>query len=304
MRKAIVDVGSNSILLLVAERRGDDWEPVLETTAVTALGEGTKETGLLGETSMVATLLALKEAFDQASQAGAQDVLARATMAARIARNTDDFLARAAAQGTPVEVLPGEEEARLGLLAVTTDPTFAAQDSVSMIDVGGHSTEIVLARRERDIWHENFRRSFAIGTLGLRGSLLNEESPSFSARLAAAVEVDGHLAPLAEVAPTSDVTVTLGATGTNLASIRDRARDWNPQRVHGAHLSYEEISKAVGWLSGLTDSERSQVPGVEPGRERTIHIGALILERAMHALRVEGCRVSVRGWRHALLHEQ
>ena len=95
--------------------------------------------------------------------------------------------------------------------------------------------------------------------------------------------------------------MVLGATGTNLVSIREKLKAWEPDKVHGAVLDYEEISRAVGWLMPMTDAQRRDVPGMEPGREKTIHIGALILERFLFALRASSCGVSVRGWRHALL---
>ena len=71
--------------------------------------------------------------------------------------------------------------------------------------------------------------------------------------------------------------------------------------VHGSVLSYEEISRFVGRSMRMTDAERSALVGIEPGRERTVHIGALIVERALLALRAEQIYVSVKGWRHAML---
>jgi exopolyphosphatase / guanosine-5'-triphosphate,3'-diphosphate pyrophosphatase len=97
------------------------------------------------------------------------------------------------------------------------------------------------------------------------------------------------------------VVVVLGATGTNLISIREALETWQPEKVHGAYLLFEEVSRAVGWLMAMTDQQRRDVRGMELGRERTLHIGALILERFLFALKSEGCCVSVRGWRHALL---
>ena len=95
--------------------------------------------------------------------------------------------------------------------------------------------------------------------------------------------------------------VVLGASGTNLVCVRDQVLQWDPGRVHGVVLGYEDVSKMFGWMAELTDSERAAIPGLEIGREKTIHLGALILERFLFALRAEECRVSVRGWRHALL---
>lgn len=300
MRKAVIDVGSNSVLLTIEERNDQGWLPLFETTHVTSLGEGTKETGLLTEAGMTRTLAALAEGFSNAQAMGCASIVAGATMAARIARNTSDFLARATAQGTPVAVLTGEQEAELGFRAVAEDPTFAKHPRLSIIDVGGQSTELVTADKKASDWAIRFRRSFPIGTLALRGGVLRDESPDFRGLLKAVVEVDDQIG-LCYLADQGGHPVVLGATGTNLVTIREKMTEWCPALVHGAWLHYEEISKAVSWLSSMTDAERRAVPGMEPGRERTLHIGALILERFLHATRSEGCSVSVRGWRHALL---
>jgi exopolyphosphatase/guanosine-5'-triphosphate,3'-diphosphate pyrophosphatase len=246
------------------------------------------------------TLAAILEASSRAKSLGCDEVVAAATMAARLAGNTALFLERARAQGTPVSVLSGEDEAELGFQAVAQDPAFAAHSRISIVDVGGQSTEMVTADRDGDGWTVLFRRSYPIGTLGLRGTVLQSESLDFRALLNGVCVVDDAIG-LAYLPSQSGHAVALGATGTNLVSIRERMMEWDPERVHGAWLDYEEISKAVSWLGSMTDAERGSVQGMEPGREKTIHIGALILERFLHSLRVLGCSVSVRGWRHALL---
>jgi exopolyphosphatase / guanosine-5'-triphosphate,3'-diphosphate pyrophosphatase len=296
VRKAVVDVGSNSVLLLVAELGPKGWQAVVETSEVTGLGAGTKASGLLSEEGMNSTLAAVRRAFDRAGGVGAETIVAAATMAARIASNTATFLDRARAQGTPVSVLSGEEEAELGLQSVISDPAFAAYSTVSIIDVGGHSTEVVTSEGG----HIKFKKSFAVGTLGLRGSLLQDEAPDVMARMRAVHHIDEHLG-FSTRPGAGGHAVALGATATNLVTIREQMAEWQPERVHGAYLDYEEISRAAGWLCGMTDAQRAALIGIEKGREGTIHIGALILERCLYALRLEGCSVSVRGWRHALL---
>lgn len=300
MRKAVIDVGSNSVLLVVEEKTSQGWQPVFESTAVTALGEGTKATGVLGERGMTDTLAALRQMFAEAQERGAETVEAAATMAARIATNTPEFQARAEAQGTPVSVLSGEMEAELGFQAVANDPLFAEVNRLSIIDPGGHSTEIVTADRTDRGWNVGFRRSYPIGTLGMRSEMENGETLDSLALLRTCAKLDDAIG-LGYRPGEAGRAVVLGATGTNLISIRERMTSWQPDRVHGARLDYEEVSKAAGWLCGMTDAERAQVVGMEPGRERTIHLGALILERFLYALRVHDCAVSVRGWRHALL---
>ena len=300
MRRAVIDVGSNSVLLSVCEEQDGKWVPIVETSNVTALGAGTKETGLLSEEGMSSTLKAIKDGFDLAAVHGVKDVLAGATMAARIATNTEEFLARATRQGTPVIVLSGEQEAELGFLAVAEDPLFSEDDRLSIIDPGGQSTELVTAEKVDGKWEVRFRRSFPVGTLGLRGTVLKSESPSPPEILNAVIMLDDLIGM--EFRPAAaGRAVVLGASGTNLVTIRDRMTEWDPAKVHGAWLDFEEVSKAVGWMMPMTDLQRSLIIGIEPGREKTIHLGSLILERFLWSLHVLGVTVSVRGWRHALL---
>jgi exopolyphosphatase/guanosine-5'-triphosphate,3'-diphosphate pyrophosphatase len=300
MRKAVLDVGSNSVLLTVEERTETGWVPVQERTAVTSLGKGTKETGLLSEEAMANSLTAIQGFFKEARDLGCESTRALATMAVRIATNQADFLERAAAQGTPVTVLSGEDEAEYGFRAVATDPIFRAHNTISIIDPGGQSTEMVTAHRDGDGWKVAFRRSYPVGTLGLRGQY--GESLDIRAILASVAQID-DLIGLAYRPGQAGIAVTLGATGTNLVSIREKLETWQPEIVHGAWLDYEEVSKAAGWMLPMTDLERKAIPGIERGRESTLHYGALTLERFMFSLRVLGCYVSIRGWRHAILEE-
>lgn len=298
--RAVLDVGSNSVLLLVAERSSSGWTPTFEWTKVTGLGRGTKETGLLSEEALADTLGALEDAFRLAHSKGAQQIVAAATMAARIATNTHQLLERGEDQGTPLVVLSGEDEAQLGFLSVADDPLLANAPRISIIDPGGHSTELVTADRTNDGWDVVFRRSFSVGALGLRDSLWTDQSPSPAARLRACQWVDDIIGMTYLPRHCGEV-VTLGATGTNLITIREAMTQWDPAKVHGQRLDFEEVSRSVGWMCDMDDAGRSAIVGIELGREKTLHAGALILERFMQAVRCLETRVSVRGWRYALL---
>lgn len=293
MLRAAIDVGSNSVLLCVQQQTPDGWAPVLETSHITALGAGTRTSGRLSEASISRTLAALHSSWQQAEGMGAA-VRAAATMAVRMAGNAAEFLDRAAAQGTPVRVLSGGEEAELGLMAVCAEPKFAGLDAPAVVDIGGQSTELSVAGPG---CRPAFSHSYPIGALGLRDDFLGE-SPAMAERLAALAQIDQVLGREAIPRPEGPV-IAMGATPTNLVSLR-RGRDFDPVASSGEELSFEEVSRFVDRLCGLDDASRAALPGIERGRERTLHAGALILERALHALRAEGCLVSSRGWRHAL----
>ncbi|MER3413314.1 MAG: hypothetical protein C4341_03575 [Armatimonadota bacterium] len=289
MPRAVIDVGSNAVVLAVAEPSSSGWISVLETSAVTALGDDLRRTQRLSEQAMTRTLLAVKQAWADARSYDAP-VQAWGTMALRVAENADQFLRLAAEQGTPVRVLSGEDEARLGLLSVALDPTFEGE-RVSLIDVGGHSTEV--GTYDRANHRVLFMKSLPIGTLALRthceeggclagGSLLRA--------CAAADEAIGFASRPGE----AGAVVAVGASATNLVALSQQLERWNPARVHGSALSYEEVSRLVASLSPMSDEQRATLVGLEKGREFTIHLGALLLERCLHALRAESMRISVR----------
>jgi exopolyphosphatase/guanosine-5'-triphosphate,3'-diphosphate pyrophosphatase len=217
-----------------------------------------------------------------------------------MARNSNEFIELARNQGTPIIVLSGTEEAEYGFRSVADDPTFARYQRISIVDIGGQSTELVTAERLPKGWEILCKYSLPLGTLGLRSGVLHAESPDATAYLKAIKEIDSII-QLENLPSQAGQVITLGATGTNLVSIREKMTCWDPQKVHGAYVTRTETKRLLEWMFRMTDQQRSEIIGIEPGREKTLHIGALILERFLHALQAEGCLVSVRSWRHALL---
>ncbi len=301
-KRAIVDVGSNSLLLTVCNWNGSNWSSIYESSEVTGLGEGVKVTQRIESSKAEKTLRALAVAFKKANELGAS-VRAYGTMALRIAENAEEFIRMANEQQTPVTVLSGEDEAKFGLLSVLEDEVFGDSELITIIDVGGHSTEIASSRRLKQKWKTTFRKSFSVGTLSIRDTVLSMESPNGLELLRATKTID-DLFGLRYLPNQTGKVVALGASATNLISIREKHEKWMPEIVHGSYLDFEEISQFVHLLSGLTEIERSQLIGIEKGREKSIHIGALILERALQAVHGLGVYISVKGWRHAIMNQE
>lgn len=305
MKKACIDVGSNSVLLLVEEFQNNGWARLEDLSAVTGLGEAVKSTGNISRASIERTLPVLKKYFEVAKELGCSEIRAAGTMAVRMAENQSEFLNLCEAQRTPVEVLSGENEAKLGLESVIFDPFFADQPRLAVVDPGGQSTEITLAVRRNTTYDVVYAKSFPVGTLGLRSNFMPTPSPTPEERFKAMMEVDQFRAvsDTAKLLATSGpvTAVVLGASATNLASLQLELQTWDPDRVHGHRLGFTEVSLLFDRLCSMNDAERAALPGLEPGRETTIHIGALIVERALFALELKECYVSVRGWRYALL---
>jgi exopolyphosphatase/guanosine-5'-triphosphate,3'-diphosphate pyrophosphatase len=176
-RLASVDIGTNSVLLLVAERDPDGTlRAVREAAEITRLGRGVDRTGVLSPEGMEATLTVLARFAAEAREAGAAQLVVTATSAARDARNGAEFLQGARQRaGTEVEILSGEEEARLGYLAVAAEfADRAGTGGLLAIDVGGGSTEFVHGTRSTVL----YRASLDIGSVRLTERCVRSDPPS------------------------------------------------------------------------------------------------------------------------------
>ncbi|HLO99319.1 MAG TPA: hypothetical protein VK171_12040 [Fimbriimonas sp.] len=304
MRRGVIDVGSNSVLLAVCDWVDGTWQPVDGLSSITALGEGMKITGLLRADAIERTVEAIRAQLEYCVERHSCLPVVAATMAVRMAKNREDFVQAGRASGFETIVLEGREEAQLGFECVASDALFGSDQRVSIIDPGGQSTEITIADRSTGKWEILFKQSFPVGTLGLRTTHFPDPIPSRQQLMQACVDID-DIFGFCCLPGQCGKTVVLGAAGSNLVTLKLELTSWQPDRIHGFELEYEVVSKYVAALMPFTDEERAQIPFVEEGREKTIHLGALILERAMFALRAESSIVSIRGWRHALVaHDQ
>src|SRR5262245_30002819 len=167
MRRAVIDIGTNSVKLLVADVAGPQVEPVHESAEQTRLGRGFYETHILQPAALAATAQAVAVFAKQAADIGAQSVRVFATSAARDAKNPGELLrAVEAACGLRVEIISGEQEAEWAFRGVTSDPALARQPLL-LLDVGGGSTEFILGQGE----HKHFRQSFPLGAVRLMETL-------------------------------------------------------------------------------------------------------------------------------------
>jgi exopolyphosphatase/guanosine-5'-triphosphate,3'-diphosphate pyrophosphatase len=273
-RVGAVDIGTNSMRLLIVERIGGKRLELGRWQRVTGLGRGVGGSGWLSEASIERTLVALAEFGGRLAELKVERCRAVATSASREAPNRESFLDRAGiALGTRPEVISGEEEARLAYTGATTGTSWPAAPLV--VDIGGGSTEFVTA----------------LGGISLRvGSVrLTEQSlpsrPAPAAELAAArEEVE---AAFSSVEPWSGPVLGVAGTWTSLAGIRLGHGD-----VHLARLSRSEISGLIERLAGLNVAETAALPGFDPQRAPVILAGAVVAEGTVGALRAEQVMVS------------
>lgn len=300
-RFAAFDIGTNTVLMTVAERGPDGrFSPVLERLELTRLGEGVNRTGVLSEAAIERTVEAIARFADEARKAGATELVAGATSAARDASNREAFLERVRQRaGVEVELLPGEVEARLTFRAVQEDFGPGAAQLVAL-DIGGGSTELVVGPSRGDA---TFRQSVNVGSVRMTERFVTThpipqgELEAMRAFIRAAMRNWPR-------APEGSEVVAVAATATSLYALRAGLPSAEDPRVQGGRLEVSALEPLLARLSAMSLEERRAVPGLNPKRADVICAGGYVLLEALRHLGVDSCRVSDRGVRWGLLWER
>ena len=299
-RFAVIDVGTNSVKFYVADRQDDGtWSTVVERSEVTRLGEGLDKTGRLGREPVERTVGAVADMVDEARRLGVDDVAAAGTAGLRIAPNRVEFLdAVHERTGVRVEVVPGEEEARLAYVA-TKAALGLRDEAVVDFDTGGGSSQFTFGHGDRVV--EQF--SVHVGAIRFTEQF-GLDGPVDEARLAEVLEaVAADLEPLDE-RRTPDLLVGMGGAVTNLAAVQLELAEYDPSRVRGAKLERGEVERQIELYRTRTADERRDIVGLQPKRAEVILAGACIVLTVMRKLDAPSLTVSDRGLRHGLMAER
>lgn len=300
-RVATIDLGTNTVRLLVAEVGPGSWQGVAEEQRITRLGESQGRDGRLAELPMIRTVQAVGEMVVRARALGAVRVRIVGTSAVREATNRLELLHRVReATGLAVEVVSGDEEARLTLLGVRGGLPGLAEPFL-LLDVGGGSTELVLARPGR----EPLALSLRLGVVGLAERHVGP-GPMDAAELAGlGAEVAAALDQAPPGAFPREGTPLIGTAGTitTLAALDLGLAAYDPAAVHGHRLRRAAVERLQARLTGLSLAERAGIPCLPPGRADVIIPGIAILLAVMDRIAAEGCLVSDHGLREGILYE-
>lgn len=292
MRVGVIDIGSNSVLLLIAERVDTYWHALVDQAKITCLGEGFSPSRYLQPQAVERTLQAIETYIATCESMQVEHCFAITTAVVREAKNPDALLSIFQQQYPllKVRMLSEQEEAELSFLSVAGDPLFRNRGRLAVIDVGGGSVEVGIGTHTLE-WSQ----SFPIGALRLRDR--------FGEDLEA---IKAHLHPLLEPlagCPAPDLAVSIGGTGVNLALLAGGHHKFVPQAVHGASLSLEQLREWRDRLLAMPESARRALPGVEPERAGILPIGAFVLEQIVNVLRQDCVVVSIRGARYGVLEQ-
>ena len=312
-RRAVIDIGTNSVKLLVAEVNGGEVCPLCEDSKQTRLGQGFYTTHRLQRDPVAKTAQAVAQFARTARGWRAKSIRVVATSAARDSKNPELLLnAVKRASGLEVEIISGEQEADWAFHGVTTDKRLA-KHPLLLLDVGGGSTEFILGHGE----HKHFRHSFALGTVRLLEKIPHSDPPKKS-ELAAVrkwlqrflrTHVKPKLGPElrseAKLDPKHGMVQLVGTGGTAgiLSKMELKMAGFDRARIERRLLSLARVRARARQLWALPVAQRKGLPGLPPKRADVILMGALIYEAVMEEFGFNVLRVSTRGLRFAAVLE-
>jgi len=300
-RVAAIDVGTNTVLLLVAERRGGRLEPLAERAEITRLGRGVDATGRLDPAAIRETAEVLARFAGEARALGVAEIACVATSAARDAANGAEFFAAArAAAGLVPEVISGDEEARLVWASAWRD--FGGAGPLAVLDVGGGSTEFTAG----DGPAPRARTSLQVGAVRLTERHVRTDPPGPDDLAALRAAARAALAPIGPLAAGLRGARLVGVAGTvtTLAAVEQALPVYDAARVHGSALTLGQIDALAARLSALPVAARAALPGMEPKRADVIVAGAVVVAEAMRAAGFDRLTVSDRGVRWGLVYDR
>lgn len=292
MRKAVVDIGSNSTRLLIAELdEGRVTGELDRRTTVTRLGAGVDADGRLSDDGMQRVFAVLDEYHDAIERLDVDAGVAVMTSAVRDSTNGEEFAAEVQRRyGLEPHVLTGDQEATLTYLGATSERDPADTTPTLVLDIGGGSTEMVIGTG-----HEaSFHVSTQAGVVRQTERHLHTDPPTDSEQRAMSQDVREILVAAVPSDKRRAVQHGIGVAGTatQLAAIAQELEPYDAARVHGFELTGDEVRRLLARLARLPLEERREVTGLDPARAPTIVAGALILVEVLELFGLDRIEVS------------
>jgi exopolyphosphatase / guanosine-5'-triphosphate,3'-diphosphate pyrophosphatase len=289
-RIAAIDVGSNTVLLTVAQLDADSLTTIHEAEDQPRLGAALRTTGRLSDEAMSRALEVLAAMRDACDRLEVSRISAVATAAVREAANGVEFVQRVQALEIPLRLISPDEEAALAYRSAAY--RFPGSDRMLVADIGGGSLELIGAASGA----VNFLRSLPLGAVRLTEMQLPPE------------ELHAHIRNLlragsAGVEAKGSRIIGSGGTLATLASMVLAARGEAPAPVHGTMVSAEEVGRFELALADMSSEQRGRVPGLKPERADIIVAGIAVVAELLKAVDSDGVTVSGYGLRDGLLLE-
>lgn len=282
MKRAVIDMGSNSVRLILAECSQTRILSSEKHLEMTRLALGVDGSGILQPGPMQDTIEVIRRYRAMAEAAGAELPTAYATSAVRDARNGKDFAAAVFAQtGVPVRILPGELEAELGFLGVAATVE-NPQEPILVVDIGGGSTECIVGSAAG----LSFVESRNVGAVRMMGRYVSGDPIQDAERQAMGQGILEILNPVCQALRNHRYTKIygIGGTLTTAAAMAQRMAVYDPQAIQHFPVTRERLKDLVQQAFSLTVAQRKLLPGLQSKRADVIPAGFLIMDCLLSCL--------------------
>jgi exopolyphosphatase / guanosine-5'-triphosphate,3'-diphosphate pyrophosphatase len=291
IRVAVIDIGTNSTRLLIADVSPDGAvQALLRRSTVTRLGEGVDSSGSLAPAAIERTRAALHDYRRLIDSHDCAANLAVLTSAVRDASNGPEFTERVRGDfSLDARTLSGDQEAQLTFLGAMHDRSPSSEPTV-VIDIGGGSTEFIIGHDSTATFHV----SLPAGVVRMSERHIHTDPPSSTELQALAHDARATFLaglPSEERAPVTR-GIAVAGTATSAASIDQELEPYDPSRVHGYPLLLATIELLLARLADMTEEERRAVVGLHPDRAPTIVAGMILLSEALRAFELDCVEVS------------
>jgi exopolyphosphatase/guanosine-5'-triphosphate,3'-diphosphate pyrophosphatase len=279
-RVAAIDCGTNSIRLLIADITNGNFKEVLRTMEIVRLGQGVDQNKAFHPDAIDRTLAAVGKFAGLIKSKGVEKVRFCATSATRDASNRELFTDGVKKiLGVDVEVIPGEEEARLSFIGATKE--LSQNDGPFLVvDIGGGSTEFVFGNESVDS-----AKSVNIGCVRMSERHLIDQPPSMAQISQAIIDIDIAIAQAAAIVPISEAKtlVAVAGTATTVAAAALKLEQYDRYLIHLSRISATSVHQVAGMFQSMDKDQIASLGYMHPGRVDVITSGALILSRIMAA---------------------
>jgi exopolyphosphatase / guanosine-5'-triphosphate,3'-diphosphate pyrophosphatase len=304
VRVAVIDIGTNSTRLLIAEVDAEhgSLQELVRRSQVTRLGEGVDASGSLSEAAIARVFATLDRYRMEMDEYGCEANIAVLTSAVRDAANGEQFAARVREDyGLDARVLRGEEEAELTFLGAMSSrgadgDEGAGEKPTVVIDVGGGSTEFVVGRGRTAGFHVSLQAG--VVRMSERHISTDPPAPEQLQELAADVRQTFSEGLPADKREAVEHGIAVAGTATSAAAIDQELDPYDPSRVEGYELSLGTIEMLLARLADMDEAQRREVVGLHPDRAPTIVAGMIVLGEALRAFDLDEVEVS----EHDILH--
>ena len=298
MRLASIDLGSNSIIMTVADSSDGLLTPVAEEVKIVRLGQALQPEGRLQPEAKERCFSALHSFAHQMEHLGVDAIIGVGTAALRNASDGQQFVDKIKDQlHIPVQIISGDDEARLTFKAVQRDFS-SLGDSLVMIDVGGGSTELVIG----DLNSITSQISLDAGTVSFSERFVHNDPPT-SEELQAAARAVTEMMHMFELESTAKAAVGVAGTVTTLKAVQIGMDDYDHSQIHGTILLRDEIVRLRQLITSMSTEERKNLKGLPQERADIIPMGVVIIDSIMERLQYQSITISDRGLRWGLLYE-